>query len=104
MHACMIRASVSLRFAKYKHETKNRLLDAVVYFKFPGCMGTAKYGPRGGPSTFCPLHKRAGMFTTRDGKLLVATRDGRGGFSKGFSVLLSKSRPLPCSVETTVEK
>lgn len=62
-------------------------------FKFPGCMGTGKYGPRGGPFSFCPLHKRAGMFTTRDGKLLVATRDGRGGFSKGFPFFVTQNHP-----------
>ena len=46
--------------------------------QFVGCWSTPKYGKRQGPLSFCQHHKRAGMYTNRDGQLLVATRDGNG--------------------------
>ena len=46
--------------------------------QYARCDGTPGYGPRAGPQSFCREHKRAGMFTCRNGVLLVATRDGSG--------------------------
>ncbi|CAM9540340.1 unnamed protein product, partial [Ectocarpus sp. 8 AP-2014] len=42
----------------------------------PGCENPPRYGHKDGPETLCQIHKKAGMYTTRDGKLLMATRDG----------------------------
>ncbi|CAN0036320.1 unnamed protein product, partial [Ectocarpus sp. 8 AP-2014] len=42
----------------------------------PGCENPPRYGHKDGPDTLCQVHKKAGMYTTRDGKLLMATRDG----------------------------
>ncbi|CAM9580199.1 unnamed protein product, partial [Ectocarpus sp. 4 AP-2014] len=44
--------------------------------EYPGCENPARYGHKDGPETLCQIHKKAGMYTTRDGKLLMATRDG----------------------------
>lgn len=53
-------------------------LVAVVDPQYGGCDGTPRYGTRDGPLSFCQTHKRAGLYTTRDGELYVATRDGSG--------------------------
>jgi len=47
-------------------------------WQFTGCFNTPKYGQRKGPLKFCPKHKRFGMYTNRNGQLLLATRDGTG--------------------------
>jgi len=47
-------------------------------FQHGDCDGTPRYGTRDGPLSFCQAHKRVGLFTTRDGELYVATRDGSG--------------------------
>ncbi|CAM9662907.1 unnamed protein product [Scytosiphon promiscuus] len=41
-----------------------------------GCQRTPRYGIEGEPLSFCQGHKRAGMYTCRDGELFIATRDG----------------------------
>ena len=46
--------------------------------QYAGCDSAPLYGVKGGPQSFCREHKRAGMFTSRNGELLVATRDGSG--------------------------
>lgn len=43
-----------------------------------GCERTPRYGVPGQPLSFCQGHKRAGMYTCREGELFVATRDGSG--------------------------
>ncbi|CAN0424047.1 unnamed protein product [Ascophyllum nodosum] len=42
----------------------------------PGCSQSPSYGMKSGSPNFCSSHKRSGMFTIRDGTLVVATRDG----------------------------
>lgn len=44
----------------------------------PGCIRTPKYGHKDGPLSLCQSHKRVGMYTNRNGKLLIATREGSG--------------------------
>ncbi|CAM9662959.1 unnamed protein product [Scytosiphon promiscuus] len=44
--------------------------------EFAGCQRTPRYGVKDGPARFCQGHKIAGMYTRRDGVLLMATRDG----------------------------
>lgn len=53
-------------------------LFAVVDSQFGGCNGAPLYGTREGPLIFCQTHKRAGLFTVRDGEIFLATRDGSG--------------------------
>eukprot|EP00752_Nemacystus_decipiens_P011347 g10083.t2 len=48
------------------------------YCQHPGCGKTPRYGHEGAPAILCQSHKRAGMYTTRDGRVLVSTRDGKG--------------------------
>lgn len=46
--------------------------------QYTGCLKSPKYGPKDGPLRFCQSHKRAGMYTNRNGNTLVASRDGNG--------------------------
>lgn len=46
--------------------------------QYEGCSKTPLYGPEEGPVSFCHGHKRAGMFVSRNGIRVVATRDGHG--------------------------
>lgn len=46
--------------------------------QYDSCDGTPRYGKRDGPLNYCQTHKRAGLYTVRDGVLYVATRDGSG--------------------------
>lgn len=43
-----------------------------------GCIRAPKYGHKDGPLSLCQSHKRVGMYTNRNGKLLIATREGSG--------------------------
>ncbi|CAB1109573.1 unnamed protein product [Ectocarpus sp. CCAP 1310/34] len=53
------------------------------YCKHAGCFRALRYGRKNGPLMLCQSHKRAGLYTVRDGVLLVATRDGSGRSSEG---------------------
>lgn len=52
--------------------------------QFAGCQRTPRYGQKDGPARFCQGHKVAGMYTRRDGVLLMATRDGTGKQSRSL--------------------
>lgn len=43
-----------------------------------GCEKSPRYGHGEEPPVVCQNHKKAGMFTVRDGKMMMATRDGSG--------------------------
>ncbi|CAM9549821.1 unnamed protein product, partial [Ectocarpus sp. 12 AP-2014] len=59
-----------------RHKEPVVVLEQAVQCEHGECNGTPQYGGHDGPLTFCRAHKRAGMYTTRDGVLYVATRDG----------------------------
>ncbi|CBN74257.1 EsV-1-7 [Ectocarpus siliculosus] len=59
-----------------RHKEPVVVLEQAVQCQHGECDGTPRYGGHDGPLTFCRAHKRAGMYTTRDGVLYVATRDG----------------------------
>ncbi|CAM9324488.1 unnamed protein product [Ectocarpus sp. 12 AP-2014] len=65
-----------------RHKEPVVVLEQAVQCEHGECDGTPQYGGHDGPLTFCRAHKRAGMYTTRDGVLFVATRDGIA-FRKG---------------------
>ncbi|CAM9802249.1 unnamed protein product [Ectocarpus sp. 6 AP-2014] len=57
-------------------DKKPAVASRTAYCKHAGCTRTPRYGRKNGPLTLCQSHKRAGLYTVRDGVLLVATRDG----------------------------
>ncbi|CBJ32965.1 conserved unknown protein [Ectocarpus siliculosus] len=57
-------------------DKKPAVASRTEYCKHAGCTRTPRYGRKNGPLTLCQSHKRAGLYTVRDGVLLVATRDG----------------------------
>ncbi|CAM9205417.1 unnamed protein product [Ectocarpus sp. 12 AP-2014] len=57
-------------------DKKLAVASGTEYCKHAGCTRTPRYGLKNGPLTLCQSHKRAGLYTVRDGVLLVATRDG----------------------------
>ncbi|CAN0049642.1 unnamed protein product [Pylaiella littoralis] len=59
-----------------QHQEPAIVLEQAANCQYGGCNGTPRYGTREGPLSFCPKHKRIGLFTVRDGEVYVATRDG----------------------------
>ena len=51
-----------------------------------------------GPQNFCREHKRAGMYTNRNGLLLVATRDGSGKPLALHALTYRDANPAVCGV------
>lgn len=67
----------------------------------PGCSKTSRYGYTDAPLTLCQSHKRAGMYTIRDGRVLVSTRDGKGETRLLFPPVL---RSVSCFLTYTRRK
>jgi len=62
----------------------------------PGCDKIARYGRVGAPLTVCRSHKRAHMYTIRDGRLLMSMRDGkRGEEALQYAIQICQCQQVP---------